>query len=73
MNGETKTEQQNDHTFEQLCKKEIKHEWQAIEGTYKALQQRCSDPIVLERVETIIRHAKELGKWEVALKRMVAP
>lgn len=72
MNGQTKTEKANDEVFRALCRKNIKLEWQAVEGTYKALQQRCSDPIILERVDAIIKHAREMGRWETALKRGVA-
>lgn len=57
--------------FEATYRKQIKMEWDAIDGTYKAIQQRCSDKIVLDRIETIIKHTKILGNYETALKRGV--
>lgn len=57
--------------FEATYRKQIKMEWDAIEGTYKAIQERCSDKIILDRIETIIKHARLLGNFETGLKRGV--
>lgn len=53
--------------------REIRLEWDAINGTYKAIQTVVTDPVILDRIEVIIKHAKMLGNFETALKRGVAP
>lgn len=52
--------------------KEIRQEWDAIEGTLQSIQERCHDDIIIDRIMTIIKHAKILGNYETALKRGVA-
>lgn len=53
--------------------REIRLEWDAINGTYKAIQTVVTDPVILDRIETIIKHARTLGNYETALRRDVAP
>lgn len=52
---------------------EIRMEWDAINGTLRSIQSICNDPVILDRIEVIIKHAKMLGNFETALKRGVAP
>lgn len=53
--------------------KEIRMEWGAIEGTYKAIQEKITDPEILNKIETIMHHARKLGNFETASRRKVAP
>lgn len=55
-----------------VLRKEIRREWDAINGTLADLQKYTTDPKILDRVETLIKHSRELGKLETALKRRVA-
>lgn len=48
--------------------KQIKLEWGAVDGTYKAIQRQYTDPVLLDRIETIIKHTKLLGNYETAMK-----
>lgn len=54
-------------------KKEIRLEWDAINGTYSSIQSMVTDPVILDRIDTIIKHARKLGNYETALRRDVAP
>ena len=54
-------------------KKEIRLEWDAINGTYSSIQSMVTDPVILDQIDTIIKHARKLGNYETALRRDVAP
>lgn len=58
--------------YTQTVSNRIRKEWGAIEGTYKALQERTEDSRVIALVDTIILHAKELGYLECALRNEVS-
>lgn len=62
----------------QMMKMKVRNKpciWDAINGTYKAIQTVVTDSVILDRIETIIKHARTLGKgnYETALRRDVAP
>ena len=59
-------------TVNRVYEKEIRREWDAINGTFQSIQDICDNKIVIERIETIIKHAKILGNYETALKRGVS-
>lgn len=61
-----------DIDFCATLKKQIRLEWDAISGTLMDLQRYTTDPKILDRVETLIKHSRELGRLETALKRKVA-
>lgn len=52
-----------------VLRREIRREWDAINGTLKDLQRFTTNTTVLDRVETLIKHSRELGRLETALKR----
>lgn len=61
-----------DIDFCATLRKQIRLEWDAIGGTLTDLQRYTTDPKILDRVETLIKHSRELGRLETALKRKVA-
>lgn len=67
-----KKETKADIDFCATLKKQIRLEWDAINGTLTDLQRYTTDPKILDRVETLIKHSRELGRLETALKRKVA-
>lgn len=54
-------------------KRELRKEWDAIEGTLIDLQRFTSDPVIIDRCGTMIRHARILGNLETAIRRGVNP
>lgn len=72
MNRHTQ-EEQRDANLLSAYAKEIRMEWGAIEGTYKTIQTKITDPEILNKIETIIQHARKLGNFETASRRKVAP
>lgn len=67
-----KKETKADIDFCATLRKEIRLELDAINGTLMDLQKYTTDPKILDRVETLIKHSRELGRLETALKRKVA-
>ena len=61
-----------DIDFCATLRNQIRLEWDAINGTLIDLQRYTTDPKILDRVETLIKHSRELGRLETALKRKVA-
>lgn len=61
-----------DIEFCATLKQQIRLERDAINGTLTDLQRYITDSKVLDRVETLIKHSRELGRLETALKRKVA-
>lgn len=65
------TEEQKEKEYKGAYAREIRMEWGAVDGTYKAIQRQYKDTVLLDRIETIIKHAKLLGNYETAMKHGV--
>lgn len=67
-----KKETKADIDYCATLRKQLRLERDAINGTLMDLQRYTTDSKVLDRVETLIKHSRELGRLETALKRKVA-